>query len=380
MRHGAAKKSTGLRDAPGNEKRVLAMLDKWVESRLYPAAPASVAPAAVGTVSDLAAQFVAAKYSTMSLQSQQAYTNAIAAVFPESVALDFVPLVDYLSSAKARLYTKYKPATVSRYLVLVKSILQFGVERGALPRNPLNVVGVPPAAHREEAPTYTALELTVLSSYLPARTRLLIALLSLTAMRSFEALALTPASISRESIRIEGKGNLRRKRPVRHIPLNPLGLDFTVAPTSSLEKFYHDLNEVVGMVLALDPDPETGRFFSLNYTTYRNQWVEALARMHNVKLDGERFSPEWRQSVREKLPDARRLHALRATAEERWESIGFDPFTVTDQAGHSLEVYVKRYRARQTVEKTSERIRMLRPAAAADNELTKLRDGDRSPA
>jgi integrase len=354
MRHGAARKSTGILAVDGNDRLVVKMLDAWVERQLFPPAVATPTEpdAAVPMFGELAAQFSLARAGALSPSTIRLYDQAVAAVFPDDAPLDYVRLVDHLAHAKQRLArpgtkpdgnggTKprraYAPGTIAVYFRAIHAVLDYGVARGAITRNPLDAVGIPLQQPREEIPVYSDDELQrIIAAMRDPRAKLLVALLALTALRKFEALALTRASITPEALRIVGKGSKARKAPVRYIPLNPLGLDQTAEPQTPLERYYHELWAVVGALLAL-PETSSGLLFPRTYRQYLDDLVRAK------RAAG--------------LLDARRFHTLRATAEERWEGLGFDAVTISDQAGHSLPVYVSNYRRRKTPERMGERMR-----------------------
>lgn len=345
LRHGVSKKSTGLRDA-GNDRRVVRLLDEWLERRLYPTPVAPLEAAADRSVYGLYIDFVAAR-GLRDRPLVRTYDAMLRHVFPTDLPLTYDVILAHLTRRKGELLgpiivkKKLRPlAATSRaqYMKCAGALLRFAVERGELPRNPMDAVGVPAAPLRDENPTYSDGELRVIIQHLSARDGLMVSLMAITAMRSIEVLRLRPDDITPSSLRIEGKGSGNRPIRVRHIPMNPLGLDPTSPPTTDLEQWYHDLWAVLAALLRLSPT-ETGLLFPGPYSSILRRFTLAQGA---AGLDGG---------------ERRRLHTLRATAEERWERIGFDPMTISDQAGHSLPVYLSRYRARRTVDRTSERIR-----------------------
>ncbi|MBL7997702.1 MAG: tyrosine-type recombinase/integrase [Candidatus Kapabacteria bacterium] len=328
-RHGDNRKALKLRFTPENERAAVKLLDEWLDLKLNnpdeykrQRLKAHRNEEQISTVYELYAEYKRARMADKSKLAHNRMNTAVRFWFPEDCLLEY----DTLYPAMLRRVSDHTlgPAYYAKMLQAAGRLMEYGVARGCVSRNPCALFERPKiVTHEPEIFTddevrrimeyfnepvpshYTDHENTTKRKRQWGRA---VKLLHLTGMRVNEALKLKKSDVHPNHFLIHGKGDYYREFPTKHFP---------------------EVRELLREAM----DFATGdRIFNISSDKLR-KWFNDACDMKNVP--------------REVKGRKRTLHKLRATAEHHFEhELQLPAHVVADIAGHSLTTYKKHYRTR----------------------------------
>lgn len=358
---GTDRRTTYLRWDKANFTEARRILDMRCKEYLDQGGPANPVPSLSGAFT----KYATAMFGDMSRSARRDIRQACSKFLVDDIAMDYNALADMIVERNAALQETHAVNTRRKMLQRVQAFFSYAIERGWLLRNPVGAVKIP-TEERKVVDVYSPFEVDAIVSWHDAnppvdgrpeqfrkQTAWLYAryfeLLSLTALRPSEALALKVSDVTERAFRIEGKRapGVAEVR-VRWFPL-VLPTDGDDTRRETIDAWLERVRVIIAELTARAPD--SGELFPWRNSQTMNNALQRAKQRATDPTGKPVFQAD----------DGRTVKTFRETAIWYWTNyLGIDRETRVGLAGHTKDVAINYYEKERTADELA--AAMLRPA------------------